>query len=317
MHWTLELLDRLAKRPRFGYHEGSSASTEPTALAAVALLAAGRYHEATRALCALADSQQADGHVAVWVRSSSGPGWGTSLALLAWSTDARLAKPSTDRRASDRYRDCAKRAVDWILELRGTTRPHGDEIGHNTELVGWPWVRGTHSWVEPTAMHLLALTSAGYGQHARAREAAALLVDRLLPEGGCNTGVTFVLGQKLRPHVQPTGLAMLALAGRTQSDPRVGNSLDFLEASLTPRTSTTSLCYGLLGLAAHGRPHEHAEAWLAAAYRRTIAATRATTGPGDCDKLALLALAAPMEASSLVMHPNLEPFLKHTESTAN
>src|SRR2546428_787916 len=81
-----------------------------------------------------------------------------------------------------------------------------------------------------TAMHVLALKAAGHRDHPRTREAVRLLIDRLLPGGGCNYGNTIVLGQELRPQLQPTGLAMLALAGETDPDGRVAMSLAYLKS---------------------------------------------------------------------------------------
>src|SRR5207302_5660581 len=124
----------------------------------------------------------------------------TSLAVLA-----ALAMPQNPLLD-------VERAVKWILETRGEALPQTPEMGHNTTLVGWPWVEDTHSWIEPTAMHVLALKAAGRGDHPRTREAVRLLIDRLLVGGGCNYGNTVVMDQGLRPHLQPTGLAMLALA---------------------------------------------------------------------------------------------------------
>jgi hypothetical protein len=147
-------------------------------------------------------------------------------------------------------------------------------------------VDGTHSWLEPTAWALLALRSAGMVNHARAHEAAQLLLDRTLSSGGCNYGNTVVLGQALRPHVEPTGLAMLALAGLGITDSRIDRSLDYLATELRPRQGTASLCFATMGLAAHNKLPIGWERHLQAATRRTLARDRSP------HKLALLALAA-------------------------
>ncbi len=113
-----------------------------------------------------------------------------------------------------------------------------------------------------------------------------MLVNRLLPTGGCNYGNTFVLFQQLRPHVQPTGICLLALAGEPIADPRIEKSIDYLLGELTDKTTTASLSYALLGLAAQGREPDAADAFLAAAARRVLDADP------SAHKLALLALAA-------------------------
>ena len=113
-----------------------------------------------------------------------------------------------------------------------------------------------------------------------------MLVDRLLPDGGCNYGNTIVLGQELLPHVQPTGIVMMALADERSTDPRIERSLEYLEHELSADTTTASLCYGLLGLAAHKRTPEHQLEWLQAKY------SQAVERDANCYKLALIALAA-------------------------
>jgi hypothetical protein len=135
-------------------------------------------------------------------------------------------------------------------------------------------------------MHVLALKATGKAEHPRTREAVRLLIDRLLRAGGCNYGNTVVMDQVLRPHLQPTGLAMLALAGESDRDGRIAKSLDYLGRELTEKTPAESLSYGLMGLAAHSRFPAMATAWLEAAYRRTIARDAAPY------RLALIALAA-------------------------
>ncbi len=161
-----------------------------------------------------------------------------------------------------------------------------EELGHDSTLIGWPWVEGTHSWIEPTAWAVLALKSVGLAQHARTREAVRLLIDRLLPDGGCNFGNTFVLGQQLLPHLQSSGVCMLALAGEKDNDPRIGRTADYLEREISRHTATASLSFSLLGLAAHDRQPALVGPLLAAAAERMLVRDR------SAHKLALLALAA-------------------------
>lgn len=274
MGWNDELLDRLATQIPCGYHPRGPASTEPTALAAIALSAANR--PTAKAIQWLARLQSADGSVGPTAEQSS-PGWPTSVAVLAALAIGRAADgPGFD----------AARAVNWIMQTAGDALPGPDQTAQQPVNVGWPWVTGTFSWVEPTALHVVALKAAGFKDHPRTREAVAMLIDRLLRNGGCNYGNTVVLGQELRPHVQPTGLAMLALAGTPDFAGRIARSLDFLATNLSIETTSASLAYGLMGLAAHGRFPTDATKWLHAAYRRTIARD------GAAYKLALLSLAA-------------------------
>ena len=152
--------------------------------------------------------------------------------------------------------------------------------------MGWPWVVGTHSWLEPTAWAVLSLYAAGKKDHERVDEAVRLLVDRILPDGGCNYGNTVVLDQVLRPHVEPTGLVMLALADKDIKDQRIERSLDYLQAQIQPRQGTASLCYACFGLAAHGQLPTGWQKHLTASARRTL------SRDASPHKIALLALAA-------------------------
>jgi len=113
-----------------------------------------------------------------------------------------------------------------------------------------------------------------------------VLVDRQMPGGGLNYGNTMVLGQRLRAHVQPTGIALLALAGETDASNRLARSIAWLARSIGPETTPLSLGWAVLGLKAHGAAPLSADEWLAATAERVTARDRSP------HKLALLALAA-------------------------
>jgi hypothetical protein len=261
-HWQLDLVDHLATIVATGYSIDGEPAAEPTALVGLALVAHNRHVEATAAARWLAQKQSRNGSVGV-TSSRPSPCWPTSWAMLLWhavdtATSARQFSENIDR------------AIRWTLDQRGETLPPSATFGHDSSLIGWSWAAGTHSWLEPTALFVLALKAVGQSDHARTREAVRLLVDRLLPNGGCNYGNTFVLGQSLLAHVQPTGIAMMALAGEGYADSRVERSLDYLERELRAETATASLCYALLGLAAHGRMPPKRDEWLQHASARVV-----------------------------------------------
>jgi len=229
-------LVRLTALPVWGY-EALVGAAEPTAAVACALAAHGEQAAAQRAGHWLANQQSSTGAVGVSERQSS-PHWATAWALLAW----RLAPAPAEFLAQ------REQAVRFLLSVEGDRTPRQEEVDHDTTLAGWPWVAGTHAWLEPTALSVIALQAVGLAEHPRVREGERLLLDRILPDGGCNYGNTCVLGQTLRPHLQPTGLALWALARNHREHPRVIRSHQWLAANLTATTSSMSLGFGLLGL---------------------------------------------------------------------
>jgi hypothetical protein len=227
--------------------------------------------------------------------SIESPGWPTALAILANVYASRSGCPDVlglrgerdfaadgQHDSSDRFNGVS--ALRWLVETKGSVHDRGPLLGHDSTLVGWPWVVGTHSWSEPTALAVLALKAAGKREHQRTREAVQLLHDRLLPDGGCNYGNTTVLGQTLRPHVAPTGIVLLALHAETD-DGRIARSLDYLERQINGETTAVSLSYAVWGLARYCRRLPAATGWLAAA------ASRRTT-QNSPHRMALLLLAS-------------------------
>jgi hypothetical protein len=262
---TDSCLRSLDRPPPFGYDTAGVGSPEVTAICALAFRAHGHVRRMHESLRWLAAAQADDGSV-----RACGNGvdacWPTGLAVMAWAS-AATCPPDKNL---ENYARAAEKGIAWMLGHPGVTMARDPMLGHDTSLSGWAWVQGSHPWVIPTAFNLLALKATGRGDHPKAREAAKLLVDRQLRDGGCNYGNTTVLGQELRPQLEPTGLAMAALAGESDPGGRVRRSLDYLEKGLTERTPAPSLCYGLLGLAAHGRRPEGAAGWLARCYERAV-----------------------------------------------
>ncbi len=280
MGWIDEARSQLRHQPVCGYGPGATARTEPTALACLALTHHGELDAARRAADWLAGEQTSDGLVGI--DASSGPYWPTSLAILAWIA------------LGEDYRATADKGIAALLGLRGEKVENDGSFGHDSSLIGWPWVVGTHSWLEPTCMSVLALKAGGHTDHPRVREAVQLVADRQLPQGGCNYGNNLVLGQFLLPHLQPSGLALAALAGENQ---RIAHSLRYVHSAVGPDTTSRSLSWGLIGLAAHDVLPDAASSWLERAHARTLA--RDASAPA----LALLLLAAAGAESPLLTLP--------------
>jgi hypothetical protein len=281
-----ELADLRGRDGAWGYARGEPGCVEPTALAALALMSTGpKGWDRRGGTCPdpvgeaagwLTTVQRPDGSLGVSAGLPA-PGWVTPYALLVWSAVGRFEVP-------------VRRAVAWLLGQKGTTIAPADDperiAGHDTTLVGWPWVGGTHSWLEPTAVAVLALGRAGAGDHPRVREGLVLIRDRAVEGGGWNYGNKAVFGRSLRPQPAPTGLALLALAGTGPRDAVVGRAVRYLGRALPNVRASASLGWGLLGLRAWGPAPEGSDGWLAAAYRSV------TGRPDAAPRLAPLILAA-------------------------
>jgi hypothetical protein len=274
--WLETAVQRLAAKAGEGipYLTGGAGAAEPTALAAMALNAQGRSKEARSAAEWLKREQAADGSIAVRPGESR-PAWPTSLALIVWN----------EMNHDHAYDAAIAKGTGWLLGNKGAPTEQTPELGHNTRLIGWSWAENTHSWLEPTAFAVLSLRALGKQDHARVREAVRLMENRLLDSGGCNYGNTTVFGQELRPHIQPTGTVLLALAGEAVSA-KISKATDWLESQLNEQTPASSLGWGLMGLRAQGVVPGAAQQWLAAAAERVQARDQSPA------KLALLALAS-------------------------
>ena len=276
-----ELLQRLAERSladgttlaRPGETESSVEATVWRALA-LRLAGAGATTAATAALAASVRLQAADGRVSV---SPLHPGAAspTAIAILAWHARPELAA-------------ARRRAVDFLLALEGDHFPRSSAspLAMDTELAGWPWIERTFSWAEPTALALLALDSAGQGEHPRASEGRRLLLDRQIDSGGWNYGNARVFGAELRPAPESTGLVLTALAGRVPAA-AIAASLACL-AGFAP-TMRTPLALGWTLLAWSAWQGTYAD-FAAPAIRETLAREN-RYGSYESAELALLAVA--------------------------
>ena len=297
-----ELLRLQGRTTAWGYRAAGAPAIEPTVLACLGLLAS--RGPATSNPGPDPATKEASDDVAVvvtacsdWLATIQGsngalglsptqpaPGWTTPLGVLLWQAEGGHGPQS-------------RRAVEWLLQQEGERLSPADDpdhiVGHDTTLVGWPWVAGTHSWIEPTVLAVLALRCAGLGTHPRVVEGYRLIRDRAIVSGGWNYGNPSAFGHPLRPQPAPTGLALLALAHRDPRTPIVERAIRYLHETLPGVRASASLGWGLLGLRAWSSAPDEAEYWLAEAYHR------ATGRPDAAPKLSLLLLAGGEHALEL------------------
>jgi hypothetical protein len=231
----------------------------------------------------LAAEQLDDGRVCISLKHPDAF-WPTSLAILAW-------QGSTGNFGSQ------SRAVNFLLNTSGRhwERKPDSPAGHDTSIKGWPWIENTHSWVEPTALALIALRTSGYENHPRAIEAINMLLDRQLPEGGWNYGNTTVFGQELNSMPAPTGIALQALAALVPRE-QIEKSLIYLKTTVENLYTPFVLGWSLLGLSAWNERPTNSQALILSCLKR-----QKRYGPYATSLLSLLVLASICE-NGLINH---------------
>ena len=238
----------------------------------------------------LTTAQDPDGRVSM-SREHEEAFWPTALSILAWH-------------GSQAHESHCSRGVLFLLKTTGKHRSKNpdDPVGHDPSIPGWPWIDGTHSWIEPTALGVIALKAAGHGQHDRVRQATEMMLDRQLAHGGWNYGNTTVFGRELHPMPESTGAALAGLVGQAEPG-TVARSLDYLQGEVDRLRTPVSLGWVLLGLAAW-------DLWPSngAALVERCLANQARYGEYDTSALCLLflgALAGETDAkTALFSHPS-------------
>jgi hypothetical protein len=232
------------------YYRGGGPAVEPSLLALLAFKAGTGSAEEQKGLLAWVSAlQNPDGSVSVNGVDRDQGLWLTAPAAVVF----------------ERYGlgDARDKAAAFVISVSSKTVANDPHNRQDNTIVGWPWVRGTFGWVEPTAWSVLSLSVCGRGDHLRAVEGGKFLLDRQIPSGGWNYGNPGLNDRELLPFWDTTGLALLALRGRAGLS-AVRPSLDFLGTNQEKIQSLCGLAWAVLGLEAWARP--------AAALRRRLAA---------------------------------------------
>lgn len=257
-------------------------AVEPTALACLAL-PSNPVGERDAALRSLLHAQNADGS---WPAFPDDDGQGSGYTGLALYACIQCGEQAVTTR----------RGVRWLLDSRGREshwlwkwkfRTSDRHVRFDPDKYGWPWMPETVSWVVPTAYSLLALKHAREESQQdllefRVRCGAAMLYDRMCPNGGWNAGNGVVYGSPLAPHPDATAAALLALLGEPPND-SITASLSWLERRAESLAAPWSLAWTVLALHAFRRPTQPC-----------IDRLCAVAGPAeinDCATLAVVSLA--------------------------
>ena len=273
----------------FGADQGA---VEPTCLAILALRhQPSAYLE--RALAAVQNLQNKDGSWPAFIGDEPEGCWATALAVLSLMAAGRETKGLA-------------RGIQWLLNARGREanwfwrwklRTVDNKVQFDPAKFGWSWVSGTTSWVIPTAFALIALQQArqrGYNKTARLTErvdlGTSMLLDRMCPGGGWNSGNGVAFGVPLAPHIDATSIALLALT-RHEEEPGVQSSLHWLVNRLARCPSPYSLAWGVLAIAAYRRISAEGSESLRSSAEELIRLTENAASIKDTCTLAVSALA--------------------------
>ncbi len=173
----------------------------------------------------------------------------------------------------------------WLLAQKGDALPRAERtdgvIGHDPGLVGWPWVAGTHSWLEPTALAILALAVKGSSIiRGSARGSSSSSIGSRSTEAGTTGTSPFSEPSCAR---SPARRGLLSWPWQPGGDraQAVAAAVAYLHATLGGLRAAVSLGWGVLGLRAHHALPLEAETWLAEAHARCSrqAGRRHGTGP--------------------------------------
>jgi hypothetical protein len=247
---------RANQRPTgaWAYRGGNQESVESTCLAILSLRQQPSI-ELARAAQALHGLQNTDGSWPAFIGDEPEGCWTTALAVLSLMA------------ARHRTKGLA-RGIQWLLNARGREASWfwrwkfstvDNKVKFDPAKFGWSWVSGTTSWVIPTAFALIALQQArqrGYDKTAQLTErvdlGASMLLDRMCPGGGWNSGNGIAFGVPVAAHIDATSIALLALTSH-EGDQGVQTSLHWLVNRLARCPSPYSLAWGVLAIAAYRR----------------------------------------------------------------
>lgn len=249
---TAEILKRQLPSGGWSFLGSRQSSVEATSLAVLAL---GLNAEDARrsGIAHLLALQRPDGGWPVFLRDSEGS-WATALALCTLNTMGDFAAA---REKAIRWLDAERgREGHWFWRWKFKTVDRN--VRFNPDKYGWPWISGSASWVIPTAFSVVAIKQFTACNRSAASEerihlGVEMLLDRACVDGGWNSGNSVVYGVALRPHVEATAIALLALQDENRTA-EIQKSLSWLRQSATGIDSVSSLAWCILSLFVYQEP---------------------------------------------------------------
>ena len=240
------LRSRQMKSGGWAYFDSVQESLEATCLAELAL-APERHANSSEAILFLLKSQLSDGGWPAFLGDSEGS-WTTALALCTLNSTGDFTA-------------AREKAFRWLYAERGREghwfwrwkfKTSDRNVRFDPDKYGWPWVTGSASWVIPTAFSIIAIEQFTVCNRSEESEkrihlGVEMLLDRACVDGGWNSGNSVVYGVPLRPHVEATAIALLALQDEQRIE-MVQKSLSWLRQNVASVDSVSSLAWCILTL---------------------------------------------------------------------
>ena len=240
------LRSRQMKSGGWAYFDSVQESLEATCLAELAL-APERHANSSEAILFLLKSQLSDGGWPAFLGDSEGS-WTTALALCTLNSTGDFTA-------------AREKAFRWLYAERGREghwfwrwkfKTSDRNVRFDPDKYGWPWVTGSASWVIPTAFSIIAIEQFTVCNRSEESEkrihlGVEMLLDRACVDGGWNSGNSLVYGVPLRPHVEATAIALLALQDEQRTE-MVQKSLSWLRQNAASVDSVSSLAWCILTL---------------------------------------------------------------------
>ena len=180
--------------------------------------------------------------------------WTTALVLCALNATGEFAS-ARENAFHWLVSECGREAH-WLWRWKFKTVDR--KVQFDPDKYGWPWASGSASWVIPTAFSIVALKQYTVCNRVEASEkrinlGVEMLLDRVCVAGGWNSGNSVVYGMPLRPHVDATAMALLALQGERRSAV-IDTSLGWLKLSAANINAVSSLAWCILSLFVYKEP---------------------------------------------------------------
>jgi hypothetical protein len=247
-----KLKSRQMKSGGWAYFDSVQESLEATCLAELAL-APEMQASNSAAILFLLKSQLSDGGWPAFLGDSEGS-WTTALALCTLNSTGDFTA-ARDKAFRWLYAERGREGH-WFWRWKFKTSDRN--VRFDPDKYGWPWVTGSASWVIPTAFSIIAIEqftvcNRSEESEKRIRLGVEMLLDRACVDGGWNSGNSLVYGVPLRPHVEATAIALLALQDEQRTE-MVQKSFSWLRQNAASVNSVSSLAWCILTLFVYQEP---------------------------------------------------------------